>query len=139
MDLPLLHGMNFKCYHGKGAMSLAEVMVASAFLAVVLVTMIGTMTGGLEALQKSTNYNQANIIAHRTIENYKTMDYASISDANSIIDGFHVVVKVNVGTYTFNSLTEPYKQVTVEVSNRDYTHKKKAAYVKMETIFINSI
>ena len=137
VDLPLLHGMNFNFYHKKSGMTLSEVMFATAILSVVLVTMIGTLTGGLEALQKSTNYNQANIIAQRTIEDYRTMDYASLCDANSTTDGFHVLVTVMTGPYNFNSLSESYKQVTVEVSNKDYTSTKKSAYVKMETIFIN--
>jgi len=130
--------MNFKFYRRKAGMSLAEVMMATTFLSVVLVTLIGTMTGGLEALQKGTNYNQANIIANRTIEDYKTMDYGTLCDSNSTVDGFDVKVKVNTGTYNFNSLTESYKQVIVEVSNKEYMskNKKKGAYVKMETIFI---
>ncbi len=138
VGLLLLHGMNFKFYRRKAGMSLAEVMMATTFLSVVLVTLIGTMTGGLEALQKGTNYNQANIIANRTIEDYKTMDYGTLCDSNSTVDGFDVKVKVNTGTYNFNSLTESYKQVIVEVSNKEYMskNKKKGAYVKMETIFI---
>jgi uncharacterized protein (TIGR02598 family) len=137
MGSVLLHGMNFKFYHKKNGMTLSEVMFATAILSVVLVSMIGTLTGGLEALQKSTNYNQANIIARRTIEDYKAMDYATLSNLNTTINGFDVEVKVNAGTYNFNSKMENYKQVIVEVSTKVNTSIKKSVYVKMETMFIN--
>lgn len=128
------HGMNFKKH---GGMSLAEVILATAILGIVIVIIIGTLTTGLEALQKSTNYNQANIIAQRTIESYKAADYSSLVDGNSVTteEGFNVHVNITGGTCQ----DQPYKKITVLVENEDKASKKKSASVKMETIFIGKL
>ncbi|MEQ8171634.1 MAG: hypothetical protein ABRQ38_22280 [Candidatus Eremiobacterota bacterium] len=129
------HGMNFKRHK---AMSLAEVIMATAILGVVIVTIIGTLTTGLEALQKSINYTQANIIAQRIIENYKSKDYSQIvSDSNSI-EGFNYNVNVTSG-YLPSDPNQCYKKVTVLVESKDYDKAsiKKRASVKMETIFVS--
>jgi len=131
--------MNFKKSRG---MSLAEIVCALGILGVVLVTMIGTLTTGLEAIQKSTNINQANIIAQRTIEQYKGMDYNTITDSSTKINDFAVTVTVSPATYSIPSDPnngEPYKKVTVVVTNEDSTSIKKRAYVEMETIFIETL
>jgi len=146
----LFHGMNFKFFRKSHAMTLAEVVCATGIMSFVLVTMIGTLTIGLESLQKSTGYNQANIIAQRTIEKYNTMEYSNIINSFSTLDGLYVKVTVTNGTYV-GSDPVPYKHVVVEVTNREikddisgttyksFTSIKKSAYVKMETIFIEKL
>jgi hypothetical protein len=117
-------------------MSLAEVIFASALVGIVIVTMIGTLTGGLEALQKSSNYNQASIVAQRTIELYKSIDIDTLgnADANSIWqeDGFDVTARLVYGQIPPNKLMK----LTVIVTNIKYTSLKKSATVEMETMLI---
>jgi len=131
--------MNFKCLLSRirqKAMSLAEVIFASALVGIVIVTMIGTLTGGLEALQKSSNYNQASIVAQRTIELYKSIDIDTLgnADANSIWqeDGFDVTARLVYGQIPPNKLMK----LTVIVTNIKYTSLKKSATVEMETMLI---
>lgn len=106
---------NSKINSGKG-MSLAELLFAMAIVATVLLTMIGALTGGLEALQKSTSYNQATILAQTTIENYRAMDFASIpvTDENGIVTTKgEFTVKVVISQSTCSG--QVYKKITVNV------------------------
>jgi len=113
-------------------MTLAEILVAIGLVSVVLVVMIGTLIAGLEALQKGTGYNQANIIAQRTTELYKSMEYSSIPVDPDIITyepGF--TVKTNIAEATYPSAgASKYKKITVNVSNRTETQAKSVS-VKM--------
>jgi len=98
------------------AMTLAELLFAMSIVATVLLTMIGALTGGLEALQKSTSYNQATILAQTTIENYRAMDFAAIpvTDSNGIVTTKgDFIVKVVIDQGTCNGQT--FKKITVNV------------------------
>lgn len=134
----LFFSHRMSCKISEKAMTLAEVMFATAILSVVFVTMIGTLTGGLEALQKSSNYNQACMIAQKTIEIYKGSDYTSLAGTKTWADGpFKVTTVIIQGTYGLYS----YKKLIVSVDNKDYVPKKesikKVVSVNMETLLID--
>jgi len=70
------------------------------------------------------------------------MDYNTITDSSTKINDFAVTVTVSPATYSIPSDPnngEPYKKVTVVVTNEDSTSIKKRAYVEMETIFIETL
>ena len=122
-------------------MSFAEVVCSIGIVASVLVVLIGVLTGGLQALQKGTGYSHATIIASRTIEQYKTMEYTAIPlyDPNSpdifAEDGFVVTASVTEPTYPSTSLN--YKKVTVKVTKGEAGMRSKSIKVIMETMLIN--
>ena len=112
----LKRNFNINSASRKG-MTLAELLFAMAIVATVLLTMIGALTGGLEALQKSTSYNQATILAQTTIENYRVMKFASIpiTDSNGIIttkDDFTIKVVIDQGTCS----GQAFKKIIVNVT-----------------------
>lgn len=120
MVLLSFRGMNFKL--SRKGMSFAEIMFSIAIVAGVLVTIIGTLTTGLEALQKSINYNQANIIAQRIVEIYKSTDYdfippGLIDNELPSVDGFVVHVRLTAEHNFKESTTLKYRKLTVIVTN----------------------
>ena len=123
--------------------SFPELVFAMALVALVLVTMIGTLISGLEALQKGTSYNQANIIAQRVVESYRKLDYDEIAIASDVTSEEGFVVETNVTKATYGSSQE-YKKLTIKVSKAgdigSTTINNKASKrvnVVMEAVFIN--
>ncbi len=135
-------GANSKIISSRSGFSFAELVFSIAIVAVVLVTLIGTLISGLEALQKGTGYNQANIIAQRTVEYYKSLPYDSITapfEETKSEEGFVVYTKITTGSYS----GEGYKKLYVKVSKAgdlgSITESKRATKrveVVMETFFV---
>jgi len=96
--------------------SFPELVFSITLVALVLVTMIGTLISGLESLQKGTSYNQANIIAQRKVELFKTKEYVDIPTGSNVTseEGFVVTTTVTETTYPSSSLK--YKKLTVNVA-----------------------
>jgi hypothetical protein len=119
-------------------MTFAEVIFSIAIVAFVLLSIIGTLTGGLEAIQKGSSYSQASIIAQRTLEKLKTSNYTSIPSGTTETfteENFTgKVIYSNEGTYTGGG---NYKKITVNVSNvTSQKDSRKKAEVIMEIIII---
>jgi len=96
--------------------SFPELVFSITLVALVLVTMIGTLISGLESLQKGTSYNQANIIAQRKVELFKTLEYVDIPTGSNVTseEGFVVTTTVTETAYPSSSLK--YKKLTVNVA-----------------------
>jgi len=100
--------------------SFPELVFSITLVALVLVTMIGTLISGLESLQKGTSYNQANIIAQRKVETFKILDYADIPVSSNVTseEGFVVTTTVTESDYPYSILSPKlkYKKLTVSVA-----------------------
>lgn len=141
------HGMNFK----SRGLGFAEVLFSIGIVSVVIVTLIGTLSSGLDALQKATAYNQSMIIGQRTIEYYKSMKYASIPlhdpdpEVTTTKDGFIVDLYVLEGIYTYTPDVMKYKKLTVVVSKAEgvgsgmkLKNSRKKSSITLETIIIEN-
>ncbi len=142
------HGMNFK----SRGLGFAEVLFSIGIVSVVIVTIVGTLSSGLEALQKATAYNQAMIIGQRTIEYYKSMSYASLAlhdeahpEITKTKDGFIIEVTVIEAPYTTAYPDMKYKKLTVKVSKAEgvgsdvkLKNDRKKSSVTLETIIIEN-
>lgn len=127
----LYAGMNFKKESG---MTLAEIILAIGILASVLVFMIGTFIGGLEALQKSTMHNHGRIIAKRTIDNYQYMDYETIPVEPLLmtVEG-DFVIETSIIEENYGTTEISYKRITVNVYNSLDKSSVKGANISMTT------
>ena len=111
-------------------------MFALAIVGTVIVLMMSTLTGGLQALQKGTGYNQATIIAQRTIEECKSLGYTELckhiyglsSPDITSQDGF--VVKLYI------EKSPSFVKVTTNVSRAADGEKTKSINVNMEAFFV---
>lgn len=136
----LKRNFNINSGFAKG-MTLAELLFAMSIVATVLLTMIGALTGGLEALQKSTSYNQATILAQTTIENYRAMNFASIpvTDENGIVTTkgeFKIKVVIDSGTYYGQTVKKIIVNVSKEAAKGSRGDVKKVD-VTMESYLID--
>ncbi len=150
MHSEFYRGMNFK----SRGLGFAEVLFSIGIVSVVIVTIVGTLSSGLEALQKATAYNQAMIIGQRTIEYYKSMSYAFIPihdpdpEVTKTSDGFIIEVTVIEATYPVSPPVTPamkYKKVTVVVSKAEgvgsdvkLENRRKKSSITLETIIIEN-
>ncbi len=118
MDLRSYTGINrYKFF--AGGMSLGEIIFALGIISIILVSLITTLFAGFAALQKCIAYQEAIIIAKRTIEEYKSMEYVSVPIYNPPVitteKNLNVEISINEGLYVSTDLK--YKKVTVSVYN----------------------
>jgi len=133
MHLKFFPGTNFNFKKG---ITLAELVVSIGILATVLVIMMGTVIGGLEALQKGTALNHAMLIAQRTLENYRSMYYGDVPlyDPPDITWEGNFEIKTGVLQLTYPSaVPKNYKKLTVTVSNTGEAKGGKSVKVDLTT------
>jgi len=124
----------------KKGMSFAEIICSIGLVATVLVVITGTLIGGLRAIQKSSGYNQASIIAHRIMEEYRNSDYSSIpiyppaSPDKKTEDNFAIETVIEEKTY--GATSQKYKKVIVKVTREDRGEHTKRVEVIMEEYLI---
>ncbi len=112
--------------------TLGEVIVSVGILSFAIITMMGTLIGGLEAFQKATAYNQAILIAKRIVNNYQNMDYDSVETGivNDVDGDF--VIEVDISETDYGTTGINYKKVKVIITNS--LDKKTTKRVKVSMI-----
>ncbi|MEQ8167779.1 MAG: hypothetical protein ABRQ38_02700 [Candidatus Eremiobacterota bacterium] len=100
-------------------MSFGEIIFALGIISIILVSLIATFFTGFAALQKCIACQEATVIAKRTIEEYKSMEYVSVPIYNPPVitteKNLNVEISINEGLYVSTDLK--YKKVTVSVYN----------------------
>lgn len=140
MPLGCYPGMNFEKFFKFRGISLAEIVFAIGIIAFVILILIGTLTGGLQALQKGTGYSYATVLAKKTIEQYKALEYASVPvyepDSPDITTDGPFKISTTVEEKTYEDTTFVFKKVTVEVTRGKDGLKVKEVRVVMEIMLI---
>ena len=118
MNLKLPAGTNTKNYNFCKGVSLAEILFAIAILSFILVSIIGLLAGSLKVIQNAVVYKRAALIAERTVENYKAMDYSSVPIYNPpVITGENnFIIKISINEVLYPSTTIKCKKLTVNVT-----------------------
>lgn len=118
MDLRSYTGINRYRFFA-GGMSFGEIIFALGIISIILVSLIATFFTGFAALQKCIACQEATVIAKRTIEEYKSMEYVSVPIYNPPVitteKNLNVEISINEGLYVSTDLK--YKKVTVSVYN----------------------